>query len=124
MAKKEFTYRGLTMDALRKLSIKEFAQLVPSRERRSLIRGMTDEEKNLLSKLEKRDKVKTHCREMVIVPQMVGKTVQVHNGKGYLPVEITEEVIGHRLGQLAMTRRIARHASPGVAGKSKSVRVK
>ncbi len=123
MAKKEFTYKGLRLEQLRGMSTEEFARLVPSRERRSLLRGFTPEEKNLLRKLEKRDRVKTHCREMIIIPQLIGKTIQVHNGKGYTPVTVTEEMLGLRLGQLVMTRKIARHASPGVTGR-KGVSVK
>lgn len=125
MAKKEFTYRGLTYDQIAPMGIKEFAALVPSRQRRSLLRGLTDDEKSLLRKLEKRPSAKTHCREMVIVPQMVGKTVQVHNGKEYVAVEILDEMLGCRLGEFAMTRKIAKHQSPGVGAKaSKSVSVK
>lgn len=117
MAKKEFTYRGLKLEQLQKMSIKEFAQLCTSRARRSLLRGLSSEQKNLLRKLEKKDKVKTHAREMVIIPQMVGKSVQLHNGKGYVPITITEEMVGYKLGEFASTRKIARHSSPGVSGK-------
>jgi small subunit ribosomal protein S19 len=125
MAKKEFTYRGLSLEALQKMSIKEFAELIPSRERRTLLRGMTDPEKSLLRKLQKRNNVKTHAREMVVVPQMVGKTIQLHNGKEYTAFEITEEMVGFRLGEFVLTRKMVRHASPGVgASASKSVSVK
>ncbi len=124
MAKKEFTYRGHSAEQLKKMSIKEFALLLPSRERRTLLRGMTDVEKNLLRKLENRSSVKTHAREMVIVPQMIGKTVLVHTGKEYQPVEINEEMVGYRLGELAHTRKMVKHASPGVGAAKKSVSVK
>ncbi len=117
MARKEFTYRGMRIDQLQRLSVEEFARLIPSRERRSLLRGFTQAEKNLLSKLQKRNSVKTHAREMVIIPAMVGKTVLVHTGKEYVPVEINEEMVGIRLGQFVLTRKIAKHASPGVMGK-------
>jgi small subunit ribosomal protein S19 len=127
MAKKEFTYRGLGMEQLKKMSIKEFAALIPSRERRTLLRGLTDAEKNLLRKLEKRDTVKTHCREMVVVPQMIGKTILVHNGKEYAPVQVSEEMVGFRLGEFVLTRKMVKHSSPGVgatASAAKSVSVK
>lgn len=114
MAKKEFTYRGLQAEQLKKMSIKEFAALVPSRERRTLLRGLTDAEKSLLRKLEKRDSVKTHCREMVIVPQMLGKTLLVHSGKEYLPVVVSEEMLGLRLGQFVLTRKGVKHNAPGI----------
>ncbi len=126
MAKKEFTYRGFTADKLQQMSVKEFAQLVPSRERRTLLRGMTDVEKSLLRKLGKKSSAKTHAREMVIVPQMIGKTVLVHTGKEYIQVPINEEMLGHRLGVFALTRKIAKHSAPGVgaAKAAKSVSVK
>ena len=125
MAKKEFTYRGLSVEQLRKMGVREFAQLIPSRERRSLLRGMTDAEKNLLRKLEKRDNVKTHCREMIIVPQMMDKTILVHNGKEYAQVHVNEEMLGLRLGEFVLTRKMTKHSSPGLgATASKSVPVK
>jgi small subunit ribosomal protein S19 len=117
MARKEFTYRGIGTDQLLRMSIQEFAKLTPSRERRSLLRGLTDVEKNLLRKLAKRDGVKTHAREMIIVPQMVGKTVSVYNGKEYTALGITEEMLGRRLGQFVLTRKIAKHSAPGVGAK-------
>jgi small subunit ribosomal protein S19 len=114
MVKKDFTYRGHTTEQLKKMSIKEFASLVPSRERRSLLRGLTDAEKNLLQKLSKRDSVKTHCREMVVVPQMIGKTILIHSGKEYNPIMINEEMVGLRLGQLTLTRKPVKHNAPGI----------
>lgn len=117
MARKEFKYRGYTTAQLTELSTKEFVQLLPSRERRSIRRGWTPEEQSLLKKLEKRDKVKTHQRQMIIVPVMVGKTINVHNGKDYVPLLITEEMIGLRLGQLALTRKRAGHNKGGTGEK-------
>jgi small subunit ribosomal protein S19 len=126
MAKKEFTYRGRSTDQLASMSIKEFAALIPSRERRTLLRGMTDAEKSLLRKVAKRTNIKTHCREMVVVPQMLGKTILVHSGKEYVPVAITEEMLGFRLGEFVLTRKMVKHQSPGVgaATAKKSVSVK
>jgi small subunit ribosomal protein S19 len=126
MAKKEFTYRGFTLDKLQQMSVKEFAQLIPSRERRTLLRGATEPEKSLLRKLGKRDSAKTHAREMVIIPQMVGKTVLVHNGKEYSQLPISEEMVGMRLGQFVLTRKMVKHTSPGVgaAKASQGVSVK
>lgn len=123
MAKKEFSYRGHTLEQLQKMSIKEFAQLIPSRERRTLLRGLTDAEKNLLRKLGKRSGVKTHCREMVIVPQMVGKQVLVHTGKEYVPVEILDEMVGFRLGEFVLTRKMVKHQSPGVGATATKAKV-
>lgn len=124
MAIKEFSYRGKSLQELQALSVKEFAELIPSRERRTLLRGFTDDEKKMLAKLEKKNTVKTHSREMVILPSFVGKTIKVHNGKQFLDVIVVEEMIGKRLGQYAETRRKAGHTI-GLVGKTKGkVKVK
>ena len=119
MAKKEFTYRGKTLSELQDMGLNEFMELLPSRRRRSLKRGFTEEESKLLSKLETKDAVKTHCRELVILPQLVGKTILVHNGKAYNKVVISEDMIGHLLGEYSLTRSRVAHHSPGV-GATKS----
>ncbi|MGB9748263.1 MAG: 30S ribosomal protein S19 [Candidatus Woesearchaeota archaeon] len=119
MAKKQFLFRGKTLEELKSMSIKELASLLKSRERRKLNRGLTIEEKKLLKKLEKSSDVKTHCREMVILPMMVDKTIRVHNGKEFVAVRITPEMIGHRLGEFSMTRKRVMHHAPGI-GATKS----
>ncbi len=114
MAKKIFTYRGKTLDELKTLSIKELAELFPARQRRKIKRGLSDKEKMLVEKLEKKDNVKTHLRQMIVFPKMVGKTLKIHIGKEYVPVTIQEEMIGFYLGELALTRKRVSHAGPGV----------
>jgi len=113
---RQFTYKGKTLEELKQMSIEKFAQLVPSRERRSLLRGLTDRQRKLLENLRKYpDKFhKTHERDMVILPEMVGKKIGVHNGKEFVPVIITEQMIGHRLGEFALTRKRVKHSAPGV----------
>ena len=99
MAKKEFTYRGMTVADLQKLGLMEFAQMLPSRARRSLKRGMPEVQKRLLEKVEQnKKKLRTHAREMVILPQMVGKQILVYNGKEFVPVDVQPEMLGHKLG--------------------------
>ncbi|MFP4523034.1 MAG: 30S ribosomal protein S19 [Candidatus Nanoarchaeia archaeon] len=119
MALKIFKYRSKTIDELKEMSIPEFAELLPSRQRRSIKRGFSDEKKKLLEKIEKKDNVKTHERDMIIFPFMVGKTIQVHTGKGFQAVMITEEMIGHFLGEFALTRKRATHTNIGVTTKPK-----
>ncbi len=120
MAKKEFTFRGKTLEELKKLSLNEFMELVPSRQRRKFKRGFTDREKKFLKKIESgKNNVETHAREMVILPVMVGKTIKIHQGKEFFPVLIQEEMVGHVLGEFALTRRKVGHSSPGV-GSTKS----
>ncbi len=115
MAKKEFTYYGKTIEELEKLSLTEFAELAPARVRRSLKRGLTKQHKILLKKIKNGgQKIKTHCRDMVILPEMLGKTISVHNGKDFVKVVIQEEMLGRFLGEFALTRRGVSHSAPGV----------
>jgi len=115
MAKKEFTYRGKNIETLKALSITEFAELVPARQRRSLKRGLTDQHKILLKKIKKQDNnLKTHCRDFVILPIMIGMTIKIYNGKEFKPVIITEEMIGHYTGEMTYNRKKIAHSSPGV----------
>ncbi|MEA2037848.1 MAG: 30S ribosomal protein S19 [Nanoarchaeota archaeon] len=123
MARKEFTYRGKTLKELQDLSLNEFIELIPARQRRSLNRGFTDEQKKLVGKLSKKDNVKTHVRDLVILPQMVGRTILVHNGKTYTKVFIDQEMIGHVLGELSLTRNRVAHSSPGVGATKSSSNV-
>lgn len=114
MAIKEFSYRGKTLDALKKLSLKEFALLVPARIRRSLLRESLPSHAALIKKLEKKGVAKTHCREMVILPSMVGKTVHVYTGKEFIPVRVEAEMLGHVLGEFVQTRKKVQHSAPGI----------
>jgi small subunit ribosomal protein S19 len=115
MVKKELTFRGKTVDELKQLSINEFAELVPSRARRSLKRGLTEDQKKLLEKVKKNDKnIRTHVRDMVILPEFVGHVIRIHNGKEYVPVTISEEMLGHFLGEFSLTRKKITHNAPGV----------
>jgi len=111
---KEFVFRGYTFEEIQKMSLEDFMKLLPSRERRKLKRGLTEQEENLLRKLRKKGSARTHCRDMLIIPEMVGKVVFVHNGKEFVRVEIKPEMLGHRLGEFAQTRRFEKHSGPGV----------
>ena len=119
MARKEFTYRGKTITELNKLSLKEFAELLPSRQRRTLHRGLSESNKKLLEDIRKHSNVKTHCRDMAILPEMVGKTVKVYSGKEFVPVIIAPEMLGHYLGEFVLTRKKVAHHAPGI-GATKS----
>lgn len=112
---KIFTFKGKTIEELQIMSIEDFGKLLPARPRRSLKRGLTREEKKLLDRIRKANKaIKTHVREMIILPEMIGKRVLVHSGKEWIPVDIKGEMLGHRLGEFALTRRRVAHSSPGV----------
>ena len=115
MAKKEFTYRGKTIDELKKLSLNELAQLLPSRQRRKIKRGFTDQHKILLKKLRANEKnIETHDRDMIILPEMVGSIIKIYNGKEFIPVMMEPEMIGHYLGEFALTRKKVAHSAPGI----------
>ncbi len=119
LAKKVFKYRGHTVEELVKIeqeSLDKLAQLFTSRVRRKIRRGFTKEERTLLKNLEKRgDKtIRTHVRDMIVLPSMVGRKIAVHNGKEFNYVEIKPEMIGHYLGEYAMTRKPVKHSGPGI----------
>ena len=115
--KKEFAFRGLSLEELQKLSIDEVLPLLPSRMRRSLKRGLTAKQDKLLKDIEKAEpgaNIRTHCRDMVILPSFVGHTINVHNGKEFQRVDIEPDMIGHYLGEFALTRSKVKHTGPGV----------
>jgi small subunit ribosomal protein S19 len=124
---KEFMYRGHSLDSLLGMSMDEFINLLPSRQRRSLQRGLTPEQRILLEKMrEAKGKdvtIKTHVRDLVILPEMVGAKITVHNGKEFLPVDIKPDMIGHYLGEFAITNKPVRHGTPGIGASRSSMYV-
>lgn len=128
MAKK-FTYKGMTTDQMKSMSVDDFAKIANSRVRRSLKRGLSPEKQKLVEKakkaLEKKESgkepkpIRTHLRDMVVLPQFIGLKFAIHNGKEFVTVEITEDKVGHYLGEFAQTRRRVQHGTPGV-GASRS----
>ena len=112
--KEEFLYRGRKVADLAKLSIEELAALLPARQRRSINRGLVKENKNLLASLKKKDSVRTHIRNMIIMPDMVGKNLEIYNGKSFEKVEVMPEMIGHFFGEFALTRGRVQHGAAGV----------
>lgn len=115
--KKEFTYRGFTLEELRAMPLQDIVELLPSRARRSYLRGMDEERLTFVEKLRNNgseEAVRTHCRDVPILPDFVGKKVAVHNGKEFVNVDIKPEMIGHYLGEFAMTRKSVKHSGPGV----------
>lgn len=114
--KKEFTYRGKTIEELKAMSLDELMQLLPARARRTLKRGFSEENQKLIERIRKGDKdvLRTHRRDLIIVPELIGKRIAVHHGNGFKDIEITPEMIGHYLGEFALTRKPVTHAGPGV----------
>ncbi len=125
MAKKIWNYRGKVLEDLQQMSLSELADILPSRQRRTIKRGLDDGKKKIMQKLAKKDSIETHVRDMIVLPQFVGKTIKIHNGKEFVPVIIQEDMIGCFFGELSQTRRRVQHNSPGVgATKSSSAPAK
>jgi len=128
------TYRGLTAEQLNSKSIDEVIELLPSRAKRSMKRGLNPETRKLLSRVrearaaveagQEQPAIKTHRRDMPILPEMVGLRILIHNGsKEYVPVDITVEMIGHFLGEFAITNKKVSHGKPGVGASRSSMYV-
>ena len=112
---KEFKWQGRNEEEIKQIDLKEFMKLIPARQRRSLKRGFTEQQKILLKNMESGSKnLKTHCRNLVILPQMIGLLIKVYNGKEFIPVSITPDMIGRYLGEFALTRKGVSHSAAGV----------
>jgi len=130
---REFHYRGFGLTDLLAMSMDEFIRLLPSRQRRSLQRGLSAEQRKLLEAIrkikqspeegQKGQPIKTHARDMVILPEMVGVTILVHNGKDFSALEIKPEMIGHYIGEFAITNKPVKHGVPGIGASRSSMYV-
>jgi small subunit ribosomal protein S19 len=118
MAIKKFSYRGKTLEELQEMNLEEFSKLLTARERRALKHGLTKQEKKLLENVRRfrgKDKlIRTHARDMIVLPEMVGAKIGVHNGKEFRMVIIDAAMVGHRLGEFALTRQRVKHSAPGL----------
>jgi len=115
--KKKFTYRGKTIEELKNLDVREFAKHLKSRQRRSVLRQFQKIE-NFVNrakvKMDKNKPIKTHQRDLVIVPGMVGMKIHIHNGRNFVATDITDDMLGHRLGEFSLTRAKIKHSKAGV----------
>lgn len=115
--KKEFLYRGFTMEELLAMPFDEILGLIPSRSRRTYLRGLNYEQQVLFDNLraaQPGEVVRTHRRDLPIIPEFVGKTVSVYNGKEFKEFEIKPEMIGCFIGEFVLTRKAPQHSGPGV----------
>jgi len=117
----EFTYRGYTLDELQDMDLEEVAELLPARVRRSINRGLSYEKQQLLEEAREAEAeqtannpIRTHLRDMPIVPEMVGLTFAVHNGQSFERVKIEPEMLGHYLGEFQLTRTSVEHGQAGI----------
>jgi small subunit ribosomal protein S19 len=119
---KEVFYRGKNVEELKKLDVREIAKYLPSRSRRHVLRNFQAIErfvKRCETTLASKKKIRTHLRDIVIVPKLIGMTIGVHNGKIFTEVHVNYHMIGHRLGEFSLTRGKVSHGKPGI-GATKS----
>jgi small subunit ribosomal protein S19 len=133
--KREFTYRGYTVEEMLAMPLyppedgsdqMAIISLMPARARRSLYRGLPRENEHFLARVEgssEGDTIRTHRRDMPVLPIMVGRTIGIYNGREFVDVIIQPEMIGHYLGEYAMTRRRPVHTGPGVGATRSSKHV-
>ncbi len=120
---KDFNYRGKSLEELQAMSMDEFIRLLPSRMRRSLKRGLSQEQRIVLEKLRKDNgkPVRTHARDLVIMPEMLGKRIQCYTGKEFKEITINEKMMGHYLGEYAVSITPVRHGRPGIGASRSSM---
>jgi small subunit ribosomal protein S19 len=111
---REFTYRGYTFEQLQSMSMDEFINLLPSRQRRSLHRGLPPEQRTLL---EKAREAKEEIRKGNNV------IVKTHVRKEFVPIEVKSEMMGHYLGEFSITNRPVKHGTPGIGSSRSSMYV-
>jgi small subunit ribosomal protein S19 len=115
--KKQFTYRGKTIEDLKQLDTREFAKLINSRNRRTVLRNFQEIEdfvNRAKIKVKRNKPVKTHKRDLIVVPQMVGMKIQVYNGQKFIAFDVVGEMLGHKFGEFAPTRGRISHGKAGV----------
>jgi small subunit ribosomal protein S15e len=120
---KKFSYRGVDLKDLLDLPLEDFNNMVHARARRKFKRGMDRKPMGLIRKLRKAKAeagenerpaiVKTHLRDMIVVPEMIGSVIGVYNGKTFNQVEVRPDMVGHYLGEFSITYRPVNHKRPG-----------
>ena len=131
MARKVFKYKGYTLEELQEMSLEEVMKLYPARQRRSLKRGFLPRQQKVLDKMRKLNKegtkdgrpvvVRTNCRDMIVIPEMVGTTFGIYDGHNFVEVKITPEMLGHYFGEFAPTRQRVQHGDPGMGATRSSM---
>lgn len=126
---KKFDYRGISLSELENMSLEKLFQLFNARQRRSLTRGITDGKRKLIEEIKAaktgkvKNPIKTHVRDLIVLPYMVGVTVNVFSGKAFVPVTIIPEMIGRYLGEFVINNKRVVHGSPGVGASRSSLYV-
>ena len=107
-------FKGKSIDELKRMRLDDLIPLLNARQRRTLKRGLSDSYKTVLKKARKNEKLKTYCRDVIILPEFVGKVFEIYNGKEWIAVTIQQEMIGHYLGEFSLTRKPVKHSAPGI----------
>jgi len=131
LAIKIFKYQGYTLEELQDMSLEDLMKILPARQRRSLKRGFLPRQQTVLDKFRKLKKqeqkggkplvIKTHCRDMIVLPEMVGTRFGIYNGKEFIEVEFIAEMIGCYFGEFAPTRQRVQHGDPGMGATRSSM---
>ncbi|CDW59237.1 40S ribosomal protein S15 [Trichuris trichiura] len=121
---KKYSYRGVDLENLLDLNNAQLGELMHARARRRLKRGLRRKHFAFLKRLRKAKKdagalekpavIKTHLRDMIVLPEMIGNLVGIHNGKQFNAVEIRPEMVGHYLGEFSITYKPVKHGRPGI----------
>ena len=126
---KKFNYRGKELEELQKIPNDQLLNLFTARQRRSLKRGINDEKRKLSNEIREskdgktKSPIRTHKRDLIILPYMVGATINAFSGKEFTPVTIIPEMIGHYLGEYVITNKRVSHGAPGVGASRSSLYV-
>lgn len=126
---KKFDYRGVPLEQLETISHEKLFEMFNARQRRSLTRGITDGKRKLIEEIKaakagkSKNPIKTHLRDLIILPYMVGVTINVFSGKEFRPINIMPEMIGHYLGEYVITNKRVQHGAPGVGASRSSLYV-
>ena len=128
MAKK-FDYRGIPISELESIPMEKLFQLFTARQRRSLTRGITDDKRKLIEDIKatkankNKNPIRTHLRDFIVLPNMVGVTINIFSGKEFVPITIVPEMIGRYLGEYVITNKRVQHGAPGVGASRSSLYV-
>jgi small subunit ribosomal protein S15e len=121
---KKSTYRGIELEKLIEYPMDALVKLFKARQRRRFAHGIHQRYDRLIKKLRKAKKetpygekpkpVRTHLRNCIVVPEMVGSIVDVYGGKYWNSVEVKADMIGHYLGEFSLTYKPIKHGKVGV----------
>jgi small subunit ribosomal protein S19 len=124
--KKVYYFKGKSYDELKNLNQDDLFRIIGSRGRRNLKRGLSIHKKELMKKVKDSNelikqgkqqlRIKTHSRDMVILPDMVDLKIEIYTGKAFEPLVVKQEMIGHYLGEFALTRKKVIHGSGNKQG--------